>query len=128
LSQPLPDPGIVASEKVRIDVRDLARAANLPTATSARPAAAPAGEVQQILQANLAKADAAGLNTLAPAPKSTKRRKRDYTITMIAGNGTFIALAGISGFNLVGALFALAGILIFSLAATWIMWFIMDDY
>jgi hypothetical protein len=132
-AQPKPDPGIVPSTKVRIDVRDLVRASLVkPAATPAAPpttaSTARRNEVHALLQDNLTRADAAGLNEVSPAPKPRGRRKRDYIVTLVAGNLGFAVLAGLSGFNVVGTLFALGGMVLFSCATTWIMWFVMDDY
>ena len=132
-AQPKPDPGIVPTTKVRIDVRDLVRASLVTPAAS--PAAPPSAtsttrpnEVHALLRDNLTRADAAGLNDVSTAPKPPGRRKRDYIVTLIAGNLVFAVLAGLSGFNVVGTLFALGGMVLFSCATTWIMWFVMDDY
>ena len=132
-AQPKPDPGIVPTTKVRIDVRDLVRASLVPPAAS--PASPPTtastarrNEVHAMLRDNLTRADSAGLNDISPAPKPRGRRKRDYIVTLVAGNLVFAALAGLSGFNVVGTLFALGGMVLFSCATTWIMWFVLDDY
>jgi hypothetical protein len=132
-AQPKPDPGIVPTTKVRIDVRDLVRASLVPPAAS--PASPPTtastarrNEVHAMLRDNLTRADAAGLNDISPAPKPRGRRKRDYIVTLVAGNLVFAVLAGLSGFNVVGTLFALGGMVLFSCATTWIMWFVLDDY
>ena len=132
-TQPLPDPGIIVSDKVRIDVRDLVRASFVtPAASPAVPpttaSTARRNEVHALLRENLSRADAAGRNDLSPAPKPRGRRKRDYIVTLVAGNLVFAALAGLSGFNVVGTLFALGGMVLFSCATTWIMWFVLDDY
>lgn len=126
--QPRPDPGIVPADKARIDVRDMIRASQgTPAASPVAPGPRP-NDVHALLQANAAHADAAGANALAPAPKRHKRRKRDYIITLVIGNVVFAVPAGLSGFNLIGTLFALGGMLLFSASATWIMWFVMEDY
>ena len=132
-AQPKPDPGIVPTTKVRIDVRDLVRASFVtPAASPAVPpttaSTARRNEVHALLRENLSRADAAGRNDLSPAPKPRGRRKRDYIVTLVAGNLVFAVLAGLSGFNVVGTLFALGGMVLFSCATTWIMWFVLDDY
>src|SRR5688500_9204977 len=58
-------------------------------AANTRPGSAPApakpsgalNDVQAILRDNLARANAAGLNDLAPKPKRRSRRNRDYWLT-----------------------------------------------
>ena len=132
-AQPKRDPGIVPTAKVRIDVRDLVRASlvtpGASAAASPRAQATPRpNEVHALLRDNLTHADAAGLNDVSPAAQPRGRRKRDYIVTLVVGNLVFAVLAGLSGFNLVGTLFALGGMVLFSCAATWIMWFVVDDY
>lgn len=128
-AQPKPDPGIVPTAKVRIDVRDLVRASLVTPAAPPTPASTPRpNEVHALLRDNLTHADAAGLNDVSPAAQPRGRRKRDYILTLVVGNLVFAVLAGLSGFNLVGTLFAVGGMVLFSCAATWIMWFVVDDY
>ena len=128
-AQPKPDPGIVPTAKVRIDVRDLVRASLVTPAAPPTPASTTRpNEVHAMLRNNLTRADAAGLNDISPAAQPRGRRKRDYILTLVVGNLVFAVLAGLSGFNLVGTLFALGGMVLFSCAATWIMWFVVDDY
>jgi hypothetical protein len=121
-TQPPPDPGIVPTEKVRIDVRDLARAAAIPSAT-ARPAP-PQGdnEVHTMLRENLARANATGLNHVALPAKRSSRRTRDYVIALILGNA-LLAIA-----TVISPIFGAAGLIIYNLGLTWIMWFVMDAY
>lgn len=120
--QPAPDPGIVPNDKIRIDVRDLARAAAIPSAT-ARPAP-PQGdnEVHSMLRENFARANATGLNDVAPPTKRISRRTRDYVIALILGNA-LLAIA-----TVISPVFGAAGLIIYNLGLTWIMWFVMDAY
>ncbi len=156
--QPAADPGIVENDKVRIDVRDLLRAAQveppkdtarLPRTSLPAPTSDPGEridvrelsrvatrgqplltkertreetEIHDVLRGNHAKADQAGLNHLAPRERRPSRRKRDYLITMILGNIALLVGTAIS------PVFGAAGLIIFNLGITWIMWFIMDDY
>lgn len=121
-SQPLPDPGIIASEKVRIDVRDLARAAKIPIASSAPAAPNRTNAVHAVLQANLAKANAAGLNDVDLTPKRPSRRKRDYWLALALGNA-LLAVAIV-----IQPIYGAAGVILYNLGLTWIMWFVMEDY
>jgi hypothetical protein len=120
--QPRPDPGIVETEKVRIDVRDLARAAAIPTAKSQPAPATPANEVHAMLRDNLARANAAGANRVAPVVKRPSRRKRDYFITLALGNAVLAVATAIM------PIYGGAGLVIFNIGLTWIMWFVLDDY
>lgn len=128
---PRPDPGIQPAAEGRIDVRDLALLAKVkPAATPPPPKpAGPASDVHAMLSENLAVANAAGLNRVAPTQGRPSKRKRDYVIVMVAGNGGLLTLfAVVIGFNLFSCLFLAAGMIFFSSAATWIMWHVMDDY
>lgn len=113
-----------------IDVNDLIRSANSTGSGLARKAGPVAeNDVHAILRENLARADAAGLNELAPKPRRKSRRKRDYWLLMAgawAGFGTMIVAAGPR--NPIGFVYALAGLVVSTLGLTWIMWFVMDDY
>jgi len=126
---PTRDPGIVPASAGPIDVRELTR-----QATGQGPALSTTGpvnranEVHAMLQDNLARANAAGLNELAPKPKRRSRRTRDYWLLMTLGN-LALAILGITQrdnpFILVGSL---AGIGFLSALISWIMWHVMDDY
>lgn len=121
-AQPLPDPGIVASAQARIDVRDLARTAAIPTAKSQPAPAAPANDVHAMLRENLARANAAGVNRIAATPRRRSRRQRDYFIALALGNAVLAAA------TMIQPIFGAAGLIIYNLGLTWIMWFVMDDY
>jgi hypothetical protein len=121
-SQPQPDPGIVPTDKVRIDVRDIVRAAQIPSAATPAPPHPGPNEVHTILRDNLARADAAGLNDVVPKPPRPSRRKRDYLLSLLIGNAVLLIATVIS------PIFGGAGLIIFNTGVTWIMWFVMDDY
>ncbi len=121
-AQPPPDPGIVPTEKVRIDVRDLIHNAAIPSATSQPAPPNGENEVHAMLRENLARANAAGLNHVALPPKRISRRTRDYVIALILGNA-LLAVA-----TLIQPVFGAAGLIIYNLGLTWIMWFVLDGY
>jgi uncharacterized integral membrane protein len=56
------------------------------------------------------------------------RRKKDYWIMMIGGNIAIVATVLFAGPNVVSVLFGFAGVILFSVSATWIMWQVMDRY
>jgi hypothetical protein len=99
-------------------------AVNEPTAT---PTPAPT-DVYQVLQDNLARENAAGLNVVKPVPKRPSRRKRDFWLLLVLGNLTIAATVHFAGGNVMSNLFSLAGIILLSVSLTWVMWFAMDDY
>jgi hypothetical protein len=78
-------------------------------------------EIHAVLRDNLARANAAGLNEVSPRPRRSRRR-RDYFLTLLIGNTVLVGGAFLM------PVFAIAGMIIFNLGATWIMWFVMDDY
>ncbi len=120
---PAPDPGIAAAGAEKIDVNDLIRVG----AGSGRQLGSQAGanrqnEVHAMLRDNLAHANAAGLNDVAPQPRRKSKRTRDYLLLLVSGNA-IIAL----GFIL-QPVFAGAGLVLFNIGLTWIMWVVMGDY
>jgi len=125
---PLPesraDPGIARSNAGRIDVRDLARQAarGVPLLDGSNAPANRDNDIHSILRANLAHANAAGLNELAPKPKRRSRRKRDYWLAMLGGNLVFI------GCTLIQPIFGGAGLILYNIGLAWTMWVVMDDY
>ena len=84
-------------------------------------------DVHQILRENKAVAERAGLNELV-LKKVVSRRKRDYWFMLIAGNAFIVGGVAIARFNPISLVFGLAGVVMLSLALTWLMWFVMDDY
>ena len=99
-------------------------AVNEPTAT---PTPAPT-DVYQVLQDNLARENAAGLNVVKPVPKRPSRRKRDFWLVLIGGNLAIMASVGFTSINVVSVVYGFAGVILLSSGLIWIMWFVMDDY
>jgi hypothetical protein len=126
---PARDPGIIPATAGPIDVRELARHATVKgrALSSTAPVNRP-NEIHAMLQDNLARADAAGLNELAPQVRRSSRRRRDYWVLMIGVNGLVASSLLIVGVNLVSIFVVLAAIGFFSAAVTWIMWFLLEDY
>lgn len=155
--QPAADPGVIRNEKVPIDIRDLLRSAHAheespaPSASSPPESAAPpvpgrievrdlnriatAGqpaltknrpreetEIHATLRDNHARADAAGLNEVTPRERRPSRRKRDYLAALLLGNAALIVG------TMLNPVFGAAGLIIYNVGVTWIMWFVMDDY
>ena len=75
-----------------------------------------------MLRENLARANATGLNDVALPAKRISRRTRDYVIALILGNA-LLAIA-----TVISPIFGAAGLIIYNLGLTWIMWFVMDTY
>jgi hypothetical protein len=118
-----PSPTPDAVRDTPIDIRELVRqgAQSGPVLKGNAPANR-ANEVHEILRDNLARADAAGLNDVKPVAPRKSRRKRDYFLSLLAGNAFFIW-----GLTL-NPVFAGAGLVLFNVGLTWVMWVVMDDY
>lgn len=111
-----------------IDVRSLYKQAGTPAPKPKQPAPPAENEVHAILRANVARATEAGDNDLELKPKRMSRRNRDYWTLFVLGNG-FIAVAMLLfTHNLIAVLGSIAAMLIFTVALTWVMRFVMDDY
>ncbi len=119
----------------------------------AAPGATAANEVHAILADNLTRANAAGLNDVAPPTRPHRRRRRDYWLVLIIGNtfiGGLYATEMLFGFqvqciaaqmpnefwNLVRfaiqnpATYAmgLVGMVFFTGCLTWLMYGVMENY
>jgi hypothetical protein len=117
---------------VPVDHRALIAAANRPTpspaaAESPRPAnPAPPNEVVEILREN-ARAQARFEKPVDLTPRSNRRRL-DYLILMIAGNGFFIWRLIAGWGNPVTMVYSLGSLIILSIGITWVMYGVMDRY
>jgi hypothetical protein len=110
--------------------KELAKMAGGPAPSAQRKAGAKAGDpndVFNILQHNRTIEQKHGLDKVE-VRRTRSRRKRDYWLLIVPSN----LLLGIltwqgrgNPFFLVGGL---SGIIVVSIAATWIMWFVMEDY
>lgn len=112
-----------------IDVRALVRQAQTGgPLLRGSPAAGPRNDVHAMLRENLDRADAAGLNAVAPPPRRKSRRRRDYFLLIVSLNGVlgFIALGPFA--NVMTLVYGLAGMILVTAGLTWIMFGVMDDY
>ncbi len=129
-SAPAAAPVSAANAAGPIDVRDLARlaATGQPVLSPRREAVPGRTDVHGVLQENLARANAAGINDVDLSPRPPSRRKRDYWFSLVAGNAFIVGLVLLLGLNPMTVLFGFGGVIIFSVGLTWIMWFVMDRY
>jgi hypothetical protein len=121
-----------------IDVKELFRQAQMggPVLSSEAKRIVNPNDVHAILQDNLARANAAGLNDVSLRPKRPSKRKRDYWIMMIAVSVVFGPIAVVTGFQVAagnhgGAMMfvcSLAALILIQITLWWIMWHIVDDY
>ena len=95
-----------------------------------RPHQAPPAEteVHALLRDNHARANAAGLNDVAPRVRRPSRRKRDYWLLLIPINAFFAFMAFGPYRNPMTLAYGIGGMIVFTLGLTWVMWFVMDDY
>ncbi|MBI2497659.1 MAG: hypothetical protein HYV75_07010 [Opitutae bacterium] len=56
------------------------------------------------------------------------RRVREFWLLLVGGNLAIIGGVFLSGINVITVIFGLAGLIIFSLGVTWVMWQVMDRY
>ena len=126
-----PDPGPVAADPGRIEIRELyARAGVTGMSPRGRPApgSTAANEVHALLRLNEARAEAAGLNRLEPRPPPGSRRRRDFWISLLGSYAGIGLVVGLVGPNVVSILFGLAGVVLLTCGLTWVFWFVMDRY
>jgi hypothetical protein len=81
-----------------------------------------------VLRANLAHANAAGLNDLALKPKRRSRRKRDYWLLLVPINAFFAFWAFGPWANIMTFAYGVGGIILFTGSLTWVMFGVLDDY
>ncbi len=78
--------------------------------------------VRAHLDENLRRSNDAGLNDVVFTPRRPSRRTRDYIVVMILAN-----LALLLG-TVISPVFGAAGLVIFNVGFTWVVWGVMDDY
>lgn len=128
-AEPVPTGLEPAPATDRIEVQDLYRQAATPGPLLPRGTkVVQKNEIHDVLQENLDRANAAGLNTLSPKPKRKSRRLRDFLLLMFTLNG-FFAFAAFGPYSNFGTMvFGCAGMIIATLGLGWVMFFVMDDY
>lgn len=91
------------------------------------PKADDPNDVYNALQKNRVIEQAHGLDQVE-IRKVKSRRTRDFWLFLIGGNLAIIGLVALLGLNVVTVIFGLAGLVIFSLGLSWVMWQVMDRY
>ena len=86
------------------------------------PTSAPHTDVHVLLQDNLRRANEAGANDVKDRPRRRSRRKRDYIVASTIGNLVLLVCTAIS------PIFGAAGLIIYNVGLTWVVWVVMDDY
>jgi hypothetical protein len=118
-------PAPTAKDLAMISTADAPR----PSRTKDLPKANPKdpNDVYAVLRENRAFEDQAGLSDVE-IREIKSRRKRDFWLLLIGGNLAILGVVALSGFNPISAVFGLAGLVVFSLGVTWVMWQVMDKY
>ncbi|HEY8993670.1 MAG TPA: hypothetical protein VIM71_03215 [Lacunisphaera sp.] len=101
---------------------DPSRRKAAPTAKASDP-----NDVYTVLRENRASAAKHGLNEVE-IKKIKSRRKRDFWLVLVGGNLAIIGAVVLTSINVVTVIFGLAGLIVFSLSVSWIMWQVMDRY
>jgi len=115
-----------------MNVEDHFRAAAAPPRRREPPLATTPAEndVHDLLRQNVERERAAGLDRLKSMEPRQSRRKRDFLMLLAAGNGVLLGVLafGLSEGNAFIMGSAGAGMLLFTIGVTWIMWGVMSDY
>ncbi len=112
-----------------IDVRQLYKQANAsPPLQKASPPPAAENDVHAILRANVDEAKAQGHYDVIPERQRVSRRTRDFWMLLIGGNVLMVGALAVLHRNPVTLVFGFSAMVFCSLALTWVMWFVMDDY
>jgi hypothetical protein len=112
-----------------ISVQDLAKQAGPVTRAGPVGGAARAGDpndVYAVLDKNRTAEKAAGADDIEIQKKKTARRTKDYWLMLLGGNAVLVVGSVYMGG--VAIVFGLAGVIIYSLGLTWVVWQIMDKY
>ncbi|MDQ5977088.1 MAG: hypothetical protein QG602_60 [Verrucomicrobiota bacterium] len=119
-----------AGGEVMPTAKDLAKLAghhHNPGQRTAQAKADDPNDVFKVLHQNRQVADEHGLNEVE-IKKVKSRRKRDFWLILVGGNLAIIGGVYFSGISVITLVFGLAGLIIFSLGLSWIMWQVMDRY
>lgn len=111
-------------------VQDLAKLAGVHHDPKPRQTAAKAGDpndVLSVLQQNRKMEQRHNLDAIE-IKEIKSRRKREFWLMLVGGNLFIIGAVLVSGINVITVVFGLAGLIVFSLGLTWIMWQVMDRY
>lgn len=109
---------------------ELARLAGFHHDPSARHASAKAGDpndVLAVLRQNRTAEKKHDLDNIE-IRKVSSRRKSEFWLLLVGGNLLIIATVAATHVNVFTVVFGLAGLIIFSLGLSWVMWQVMDRY
>jgi len=112
-------------ERLRLDA---ARAIKAPPAQPPRGVPGDPNDVCAMLAENKRREASLELNTEVDITPRSSRRTRDFLILVITLDLLLVGSMAWGGFNAVSVVFGLAGIIIVTVGAAWIMYGIMDRY
>jgi hypothetical protein len=104
---------------------------NAPRPEAGDAAAPPpaANDVYAIRAEIRAREIASGQDELIPVARpQTTRRRRDYWLLLAGGNLALLAVVAFVGPNPMTFIFGAAGVIIYSVGLTWVMWAVMGRY
>lgn len=124
-------PPIPVAPSAPITVHQLARQAIPDTDApflQRSPGPAPTSEVHGILRENLNRANQAGANDLAPMPKRSNRRMRDFLVIIIPLNAFFAFWAFGPYSGPITFAYGIGGMAVVTAGLAWVMFGVMDRY
>ncbi len=60
--------------------------------------------------------------------KKPQRKRKDYLIALLLGNGLICLAVAILPLHVVTLVYGLSGIVLYTVGLSWIMWTVMSDY
>lgn len=60
--------------------------------------------------------------------KKPTRKKKDYLISLLLGNGLICLTVAILPLHVVTLVYGFSGIVLFTVGLSWVMWVVMSDY
>ncbi len=131
---PLPLPASappIHPPEVPIDIQQLYQQASVPgPVLSTGQRSADPNDVHAILRDNLERANALGMNQVAPPAPRKSKRARDYWRLVIGINIIlgFLAVRALTTGNIILLVYSIGGMGLITAGLTWIMWVVMDRY
>jgi hypothetical protein len=126
-----PDPPLRANLKLAAGSRPFQQVnvASAATPRGSPPApGTPNDSVTALLRDQLLREAARGKHELAPAPRRSRRRVRDYWLLLLLGNGAIAGATVMVGRDPIFLYVGSAVAIFFSVSLTWILWAVMDHY
>jgi hypothetical protein len=120
-----------APKKYGFKPKEFERVNALHPTGDAAPPSPPENDVFALRQGLREREKAAGFDLLTPPDRPRpNRRRRDYWFVMLTTNGVLIPLAiwGLTTKNAALFVYALAGVVLISLAVSWLLWVVLDRY